>query len=71
MCEISSLNLFGIIVQILCAIRLHFKPDELTFDEGDILYILDMTDPNWWKAKCEDRTGLIPSNYGEQLEKHK
>jgi ankyrin repeat protein len=42
------------------------QSDELSFDEGDVLYILDMTDPNWWKAKCEDRTGLIPSNYVEE-----
>ena len=44
----------------------HFKVDELTFDEGDILYIVDMTDTNWWKAKCQTKTGLIPSNYGEK-----
>jgi len=41
--------------------------DELSFEEGDTLYILDMTtDPNWWKAKCGERTGLIPSNYVEE-----
>lgn len=45
-------------------------PDELSFEEGDLLYILDrVNDPNWWKAKCGDRTGLIPSNYvGEHTE---
>lgn len=37
--------------------------DELTFDEGDLIYILDSSNPDWWKAKCEGRTGLIPSNY--------
>lgn len=41
------------------------QSDELTFDEGDMLYIIDMSDPNWWKAKCDSRTGLIPSNYVE------
>lgn len=42
-------------------------PDELSFEEGDTLYILDMTtDPNWWKAKCGENTGLIPSNYVEE-----
>lgn len=41
--------------------------DELSFEEGDTLYILDMTtDPNWWKAKCGENTGLIPSNYVEE-----
>ncbi|XP_022253569.1 osteoclast-stimulating factor 1-like isoform X3 [Limulus polyphemus] len=42
------------------------QPDELSFEEGDILYILDMiTDPNWWKASCDGKVGLIPSNYVE------
>ncbi|XP_061116028.1 osteoclast-stimulating factor 1 [Conger conger] len=38
-------------------------PDELYFEEGDILYISDMSDSNWWKGTCRGRTGLIPSNY--------
>ncbi|XP_041361936.1 osteoclast-stimulating factor 1-like [Gigantopelta aegis] len=42
------------------------QTDELTFDEGDMLYILDMTDPDWWKAKCGNVAGLIPSNYVEE-----
>ncbi|XP_005098482.1 osteoclast-stimulating factor 1 [Aplysia californica] len=39
------------------------QSDELSFDEGDLLYILDMKDPNWWKARCGKNSGLIPSNY--------
>uniref|UniRef100_A0A4W5KTY6 Osteoclast-stimulating factor 1 n=1 Tax=Hucho hucho TaxID=62062 RepID=A0A4W5KTY6_9TELE len=39
-------------------------PDELYFEEGDILYISDTSDSNWWKGTCRGRTGLIPSNYG-------
>ncbi|XP_043568237.1 osteoclast-stimulating factor 1 isoform X1 [Chiloscyllium plagiosum] len=38
-------------------------PDELYFEEGDVLYISDISDPNWWKGTCKGRTGLIPSNY--------
>lgn len=38
-------------------------PDELYFEEGDILYISDTSDGNWWKGTCKGRTGLIPSNY--------
>lgn len=40
--------------------------DELTFDEGDMLYIIDMSNPDWWKAKCGNISGLIPSNYVEE-----
>ena len=41
------------------------RPDELSFNEGDIIYIVDMiTDNNWYKAKSSDnKTGLVPSNY--------
>jgi hypothetical protein len=39
--------------------------DELSFQEGDLLYVFDeVTDPNWWKARCGNQIGLIPSNYG-------
>uniref|UniRef100_A0A8D3BZ90 Osteoclast-stimulating factor 1 n=1 Tax=Scophthalmus maximus TaxID=52904 RepID=A0A8D3BZ90_SCOMX len=44
-------------------------PDELYFEEGDVLYISDISDTNWWKGTCRGRTGLIPSNYvAEQAE---
>eukprot|EP00128_Syssomonas_multiformis_P007765 Colp12_sorted_trinity150504_noHs@31508 len=39
------------------------QKDELSFKEGEILYILDKSDPGWWKARVGDREGLIPSNY--------
>ena len=26
-----------------------------------------MSNSDWWKAKCGDTTGLIPSNYGEGM----
>ncbi|XP_035228737.1 osteoclast-stimulating factor 1-like, partial [Stegodyphus dumicola] len=37
------------------------QPDELSFEEGDNLYILDVkSDVNWWKASCRGKIGLIP-----------
>lgn len=42
------------------------QSDELSFDEGDLLYILDFSDSGWWKAKCGDVCGLIPSNYVQE-----
>lgn len=42
------------------------QPDELSFEEGDTLYILDQKDQDWWKAKCGRNAGLIPSNYVEE-----
>ena len=40
------------------------NPDELSFKEGDVLYVIDMHS-DWWRANTNGKTGLIPSNYGE------
>ncbi|XP_045156525.1 osteoclast-stimulating factor 1-like [Mercenaria mercenaria] len=45
------------------------QADELSFDEGELLYITDMSNTDWWRARCGKRSGLIPSNYvGENTE---
>jgi len=41
------------------------EEDELSFISGDILYILDMSDQDWWKARCKGKEGLVPSNMVE------
>lgn len=44
------------------------RPDELSFKEGDLIYIIDMlSDKNWWRAKSGDLTGLVPFNYSMNL----
>lgn len=42
------------------------QPDELSFDEGDTLYITDLSNKDWLTGKCGDRKGLIPANYVEE-----
>ncbi|KAJ3087091.1 Osteoclast-stimulating factor 1 [Quaeritorhiza haematococci] len=37
--------------------------DELSFREGDVIYVLEKNDANWWKCRCGDSEGLVPSNY--------
>ena len=39
------------------------NPDELSFEEGSILYVNSKEDPNWWKCTCDGKEGLVPSNY--------
>nr|CAH0101571.1 unnamed protein product [Daphnia galeata] len=42
-------------------------PDELSFEEGELLYVMDSSsDPNWLKAKCGTCVGLVPCNYVEE-----
>lgn len=42
------------------------NPEELSFEEGDVLYITEENDSGWWKGKCAMKSGLIPSNYVEE-----
>ncbi|RXG57450.1 Osteoclast-stimulating factor 1 [Armadillidium vulgare] len=39
------------------------KPNELSFEEGDLLYVLDQSDANWWLARQDKSEGLIPSSF--------
>ncbi|XP_055383466.1 protein PALS2 [Condylostylus longicornis] len=45
----------------------------LAFNQGDILQIIDVKDPNWWQARNitsnSDKTGLIPSQELEERRK--
>ena len=42
--------------------------DELTFDVGDMMYVSDMSDPNWWVGFLGDIEGLIPASYVEVMD---
>ncbi|THD20054.1 Growth factor receptor-bound protein 2-A [Fasciola hepatica] len=40
------------------------EPDELGFEKGSILHIIEMEeDPNWYKARQSNREGMVPANY--------
>ncbi|KAJ8611018.1 hypothetical protein CTAYLR_007062 [Chrysophaeum taylorii] len=36
---------------------------ELSFSKGDIIRVLDDSDPGWWKGQLADEVGLFPANY--------
>ncbi|XP_034987185.2 GRB2-related adapter protein [Zootoca vivipara] len=39
------------------------SPSQLSFCRGDVLEILDCSDPNWWRGRIGVKTGLFPKNY--------
>ncbi|XP_069545492.1 GRB2-related adapter protein 2b [Brachyistius frenatus] len=47
------------------------ETDELEFNTGDIITVLEFSDEVWWKGQLRGKTGLFPSNYTKPLrEKH-
>jgi actin cytoskeleton-regulatory complex protein PAN1 len=42
--------------------------DELTFTEGDILSIVDMSEEEWWKAEQGGVVFIVPAAYLEVVE---
>uniref|UniRef100_A0A4W5QRC0 Osteoclast-stimulating factor 1 n=1 Tax=Hucho hucho TaxID=62062 RepID=A0A4W5QRC0_9TELE len=41
--------------------------DELGFHAGDVIDILDHSDPSWWKGRLRGKSGLFPANYTTPL----
>ncbi|KAI3353468.1 hypothetical protein L3Q82_019994 [Scortum barcoo] len=39
------------------------ETDELEFNTGDIIEVLECSDQAWWKGQLRGKTGLFPSNY--------
>uniref|UniRef100_A0A1A8FG31 Intersectin 2a n=2 Tax=Nothobranchius korthausae TaxID=1143690 RepID=A0A1A8FG31_9TELE len=37
--------------------------DELSFCKGQLINVLDKTNPDWWKGEANGVTGLLPTNY--------
>jgi len=44
------------------------NPDELAFNEGDILSIVDTSEEEWWKAEQSGVVFIVPAAYLELVE---
>lgn len=41
--------------------------NELELRAGDIVELLDSTDPNWWLGKLRMKRGLFPRSYVQEI----
>eukprot|EP01088_Endostelium_zonatum_P002057 TRINITY_DN1248_c0_g1_i1.p1 TRINITY_DN1248_c0_g1~~TRINITY_DN1248_c0_g1_i1.p1 ORF type:complete len:421 (-),score=96.64 TRINITY_DN1248_c0_g1_i1:42-1304(-) len=44
------------------------RPDELSFNAGDVFDLVEQTTDNWWKGEREGQVGLFPSSYVNKLD---
>ena len=42
--------------------------DELSFDAGDELVVIDTIEPEWWKVESRGQVFVVPASYLELLE---
>lgn len=40
---------------------------ELKLKKGDIIVVLDRSDPNWWRGTCNGKEGMFPAPYVTEL----
>ena len=45
------------------------REDELNFQKGMVINVLDKQDQAWWKGEVNGQTGMFPSNYVAPLSK--
>ncbi|KAI9493655.1 hypothetical protein BDB00DRAFT_821999 [Zychaea mexicana] len=39
------------------------NPQDLSFNQGDIIRVHEKVNNDWWRGSCNGKTGLFPSNY--------
>lgn len=64
-CVILSRFVFPPVVAIYDYAR--DKEDELSFQEGAIIYVIKKNDDGWYEGVMNGTTGLFPGNYVESI----
>ena len=44
------------------------QSDELTIRPGDVIYVTDKIDEDWWQGNLDGTIGIFPANYVEEVE---
>ena len=44
------------------------NPDELSFEEGDVLAIVDRSEHDWWKVEKDGKIYVVPAAYLEVVD---
>ena len=39
------------------------EPNELAFEKGDVIKVVDREYTDWWRGQLRGRTGIFPVNY--------
>lgn len=63
-CYISILPSFSSVCQVIA--MYDYKAangDEMTFQKGQLINVLNKDDSDWWKGEINGVTGLFPTNY--------
>lgn len=43
------------------------EPNDLTMAVGDVIDVVEETNPDWWTGRNRGKRGLFPSNYVQKL----
>ena len=49
-------------INLMLDVKIYFFSD-LTFEKGDIIYLLKKVDKNWMNGECHGKTGVFPVNH--------
>jgi len=65
--ETSQEHTRGVTPIITCVRALYTfnptEPEDLSFEKGDVIKVVDQGDGNWWRGTLRGRTGAFPVNY--------
>jgi hypothetical protein len=59
--------MFSLLVASTLTVCYLQDPDDLKFDAGDVIEIVEELNADWYKGRFNGREGLVPSSYVEKI----